>query len=72
MLPTQRTHIFGLILRTTTVNWLVFIMKTLCVCYDLGTEFVTIVEMNFMLPKAKICHLLLHCANSTTLGFVTT
>jgi hypothetical protein len=69
ILPTQRTQVFRLILRTTAVNWLV-LLKTSCVHYEMETEFVNIVEMNFFVPKATICQLFLYCANSTALVFM--
>jgi hypothetical protein len=51
ILTTQRTQVFGLNLRTTAVTWLV-LFKT-CFYYEMETEFVNIVEMNFILPKVQ-------------------
>jgi hypothetical protein len=47
--PTQPTQMFHLNLRTTAITWLV-LFKPLCFYCELETEFVNIVEMNFILP----------------------
>jgi hypothetical protein len=67
ILPMQPTQVFRLNLRTTAVNWLV-LFKTCFYC-EMETDFLNIVEMNFILSKTTIYLLFLHCANSTTLGF---
>ena len=67
ILPMQHTQVFRLNLRTTAVNWLV-LFKT-CFYYEMETDFLNIVEMNFILSKTTIYLLFFHCANNTTLGF---